>query len=298
MSSLKLQLKRLSLYVYRNIATLLHPATRSTLLRGRINASDMQKVVDSNRANLARIGQWIPQGLLESSVFQYGILPEHQQILNLPLDRSTTHTDLLCYFARKLQKKPKYLELGVSIGKTFWQVMLSRPDIECWGFDIEEINPALREHLQLESREEWRPLSGSLRKDPSSISHFTNRDTGQKVVYICADIFDGRAWRLLESGQFNLILSDALHSPEALDYEWIQMTTGAVFNPNEVVILWDDLDGDMRRWFDRQASAISAELSIESRQVGTFFMNGWLGRREFPHRLGIALKHSAGSSLQ
>lgn len=290
MPALKLRLKRLALSIYRRLATALNPPIGSALLSGKIHASQMHNVIESNRTNLRKITPWIPEELLENSVFQYGILPEHKELLDLPVDSHATHADLLCCFARNLRKNAKYLELGVSVGKTFWQVMLSRPDIECWGFDIEEINPVLMRHLQLDSRDEWPALNGSPRKAPSSISRFTNRKTGQRVVYICADIFDARAWKLLENGMFNLVLSDALHTPEALDYEWTQMVTGRLFSPKEIVIMWDDLDGDMRVWFERQKPNIATVLSTDLENVGTFFMNGWLGRKEFPHRLGLALK--------
>jgi hypothetical protein len=106
-------------------------------------------------------------------------------------------------------------------------------------------------------------------------------------VYICADIFDARAWRLLENGMFNLVLSDALHTSEALDYEWTQMVSGRLFNPAETVIMWDDLDGEMRAWFEQKRFAIASALSTDLAHIDTIFMNGWLGRKEFPHRLGL-----------
>ncbi len=290
MSSLKLCCKKRALHVYRTVVAAAQALTNSDFLHGRVNQGDLRDIVNRNRGHLNMVNQWIPQGLLHSSVFHYGILPEHERLLSRPVDRGTTHADLLSYLARNLKEPGRYLELGVSVGKTFWQVMLSRPDIECWGFDIEEINPVLRKDLQLDSRDEWPTPDGSPKKTPSSISRFTHQETGQKVVYICADIFDPKAWSFLDQGLFNLILSDALHSPEALDYEWKSMVTCNVFNPRETIIMWDDLDGEMRSWFERHIPTIAEFLSIEPEEIGTFYMNGWLGQREFPHRLGLALR--------
>lgn len=293
MSSLKLYLKRRALFVYRRLVASLQTISGTGFLHGRTDARLLGDVITINRENLKRIDRWIPQGLIEHSVFQYGILSEHKRLLDLPVERELAHADLLGYFAMKLNEPPKYLELGVSIGKTFWQVMHSHPHIECWGFDIEEINPALQSQLRLESREEWSTPSGSPKKTPSSISRFTHEATGQVVVYICADIFDPAAWSRLEGGMFNLILSDALHNARALDYEWENMVSRHVFNPRETIIMWDDLDGEMREWFERRTPAIAEALSVSRNELGTAFVNGWLGRKEFPHRLGFALKNTA-----
>jgi len=262
-------------------------------LAGKLDAKRLDAVIRQNRQALAAVPDWLPAGLVANSVFRYGVNPDVEPLLNLPLDGDCTHTDLLAYFGQTAREPLKYLELGVSVGKTFWQVLNTCAPAECWAFDIEEMNPALKSRLVEQSRQEWSGPPDSIKKTPSSISRFVHPATGNTVVYICADIFDPKAWQLLAGQNFNLVLSDALHTPEALAFEWKQMTTANIFNPREAVIMWDDLDGGMRDWFHSHRPAMAAHFGIGLEKVGTLYMNGWLGRREFPHRLGLALKKSA-----
>jgi hypothetical protein len=250
----------------------------------------LQQVIRQNRQALGLIQDWFPSGLIEKSVFRYGVNAEVEPLLNLPLDAECTHADLLAYFGQTSREPRKYLELGVSVGKTFWQILNTCSPCECWGFDIEEINPALKRRLVEQSREEWPSPPNSIKKTPSSISRFIYPANGNQIVYVCADIFDERAWERLAGNGFNLVLSDALHTPQALEFEWSQMTRKQIFNPTAVVVMWDDLDGEMRDWFKAKQLAIAAHLTVPPANVGTLYLNGWLGRREFPHRLGLAVK--------
>jgi len=253
----------------------------------------LQECIRKNREALKMIDHWLPPQLLEKSVFRYGVTADVESLLNLPLDDECAHADLIAYFGRALNEPPKYLELGVSVGKTLWQILNTCAPCECWAFDIEEINPVLKQSFVQQSREEWPSLPNSIKKTPSSISHFVHPPSGGKITYVCADIFDERAWRLLAGKGFNLVFSDALHTPEALDFEWLQMTKLNIFNPKEVIIMWDDLDGEMRKWFYAKRSAIARQLAIDIQNVDTSLVNGWLGKREFPHRLGLAIKMAA-----
>lgn len=262
-------------------------------LAGKIEPAKLKEVIQQNRQALKLVDDWMPSGLISQSVFRYGVNPEVEPLLNLPLDNGCTHTDLLAYFGRTAREPLRYLELGVSVGKTLWQMLNTCVPSECWGFDIEEINPVLKSRLVEESRQEWSSPASSIKKTPSSISHFIHPPTGNRVVYLCADIFDPRAWELLAGKNFNVILSDALHTPEALEFEWSQMVKMAIFHRNETVVMWDDLNGEMRDWFVSKRGAIAGQLSIDPRHVGAVYMNGWLGRREFPHRLGLAMKYQA-----
>jgi hypothetical protein len=256
----------------------------------------LQKYIQKNRDALKLIDNWLPPQLIEKSVFRYGINSDVEPLLNLSLDLECTHTDLLSYYGATLKRRCKYLELGVSVGKTLWQVLHACAPCECWGFDIEEINPVLKQHLVEVSRTEWQGPKDSIKKTASSITRFIHEPSGGKVHYICADIFDRRAWELLAGNHFNLILSDALHTPEAVDFEWQQMTAADIFDPNEVVIMWDDLDDKMRDWFYNRRNAIARHLTVDIKNVDTGFVNGWLGRREFPHRLGLAIKTASSVS--
>jgi hypothetical protein len=252
----------------------------------------LSEIISENRRALSLVNDWLPAGLLENSVFRYGVTPEVQPLLNLPLDHECCQADLLAYLGRTRHEPVKYLELGVSVGKTFWQVLNTCATCECWAFDIEEINPVLKQRLIEKSREEWPSPPSSIKKTPSSISRFVHSPSGSKISYICADIFDERAWQLLTGQSFNLILSDALHTPAALDFEWQQMSAKNIFHPEHVAIMWDDLDGEMRDWFHAKRVAITGQLDVNLQHVNTLLLNGWLGRREYPHWTGLALGKS------
>jgi hypothetical protein len=256
----------------------------------KVDKTRLREIIGQNRQALSRIDNWLPTGLVEKSVFHYGVNPEVEPLLNLPLDDECSHSDLLVYLGKTQDEPVKYLELGVSVGKTLWQILNACAPCECWGFDIEEINPVLKQRFTEIRRDEWPSPVSSIKKTPSSISRFAHPPSGSKINYICADIFDESAWSLLAGQRFNLVLSDALHTPEALDFEWQQMSGKDIFHPVHVAIMWDDLDGKMHDWFRAKKTVIAEHLRVCGDNVSTLFLNGWLGKREFPHRLGLAIK--------
>ncbi len=283
-------MKKIAISWYRRFLQATAGWRGADFLAGRIDTEKLAEVIRQNREVLNMVDDWLPSRLISDSVFRYGVNPEVEPLLNLPPDNHCTHTDLLAYFGRTAREPLKYLELGVSVGKTFWQMLNTCVPSECWAFDIEEISPVLRSRLTQESRQEWTTPPSSIKKTPSSITHFKHPATGNRVVYICADIFDPHAWELLAGENFNLALSDALHTPEALEFEWNQMVKMSIFNPQEIVLMWDDLNGDMRDWFESKREVLAAQLATDLQNIGSIYMNGWLGQREFPHRLGLAIK--------
>ena len=249
-----------------------------------------RSIIQNNRVVLAAISNWVPVGLLENSVFRYGINPNVEPLLNLPLTAAPTNADLLGCFASRHNRQGHYLEIGVSVGKTFWQMINSANQFDCWAFDIEEMNPVLMKELVLVSRVEWQTPFSSIKKTPSSFSTFLFEKSGRQIHYICADVFDPHAWSFLKNISFNIVLSDALHTPEALDFEWEMLSKANCLSKEALLIIWDDLDAEMRHWFLRKKSTIAAQLNLPINQIGTLYMNGWLGSRECPHRFGCLLK--------
>jgi hypothetical protein len=151
----------------------------------------------------------------------------------------------------------------------------------------------LKSRLVEQSRENWPSQPGSIKKTASSITRYLHRESGSQVTYICADMFDEKAWTWMAGQQFNLVLSDALHATSALEFEWAHLSQPGVLHPEEVVIMWDDLSGELNRWFLTKQPAISRQLAMKPANVRTLFLNGWMGRREYPHRLGLAYKSPA-----
>lgn len=284
--------KRTALTFYRRFCKA-RAERRGESFLSKVDASGLQEIIVRNRQILKEIDNWLPVGLVENAVFRYGVIPSTERLLNLPLDNECTAADLLVYLGKTLNEPLKYLELGVSVGKTLWQVLNTCGPCECWAFDIEEITPVLKRHFVEQDREEWPSPPGSIKKTASSITRFVHPPSGSRINYICADIFDERAWNLFAGVGFNVVLSDALHTPEALDFEWQQMMKMNIFSPTALAIMWDDLDGKMKEWFHAKRPAIAEHLGINARNVSTLFLNGWFGRREFPHRLGLAIRNNS-----
>jgi len=284
------KLKHPVIYIYRTIRIFFDQFFSRGLMTEIINAIP-KSIIQNNRKYLASIKNWVPIGLIESSVFRYGVNPHVETLLNRPIDIAPTNADLLAFFATQCGCQGRYLEIGVSVGKTFWQIMNSAVQFECWAFDIEEISPALKQELSLISRVEWQTPSSSIKKTPSSFSIFLFKKTGQRVYYICADVFDPYAWTFLKDLSFNIILSDALHSATALDFEWGMLMKANALSRDFFLMIWDDLDGEMKDWFLRNKFTMAAQCKAPLNAVGEVFMNGWLGSGEFPHRYGYMIKH-------
>lgn len=286
-------MKQKALTLYRRGLQTLSLLRGDPILNRIVRSPEMAEVIRRNRAAVGQINTWVIPNLIENSIFHYGVNPDAVALLDLPLDDGCTHTDLLVYYGQRLAQPRKYLELGVSVGKTFWQVLNNCGPCECWGFDIEEMTPVLKSRLVEQSREEWPSPPDSIKKTASSITRYLHRETGNQVTYICADIFDEKAWAHLAGQKFNLVLSDALHTSPALEFEWAHLSQANILHRDEVVIMWDDLNGEMKTWFLEKQPAIVRDLAVRPAEVRTVFLNGWLGCREYPHRLGLALKSPA-----
>jgi hypothetical protein len=278
--------KRTALTLYRRFCKA-RAERRGESFLCQVDRARLGEIIRQNRKALREVDEWLPAGLLDGAVFRYGINPPAEPLLNLPLDDECTPADLLAYLGRTQPGPLKYLELGVSVGKTLWQVLNTCAPCECWAFDIEEITPVLKQRLVEQSRNPWLSAPDSIKKTESSLTRFIHPQSGSTVNYICADIFDERAWELLAGQGFNLVLSDALHTPEALDFEWAQMTGKKIFSTSALAVIWDDLDGAMKDWFLAKRPEIVASLGLRDEDARTLFLNGWLGRREYPHRLGL-----------
>lgn len=291
-------LKKKLVKIYRRLAQAQAKLRGHPFPFDRIDSSKLDAVIQGNRRALAEIENWLPERLLADSVFRYGVNPDIEPLINRPLDGEVTHADLLAYFGRAVGKRCRYLELGVSVGKSLWQVMQTCAPCECWGFDIEEINPAIRKELTQISHQEFPTPASSLKRTPSALTRFIHEKSGSTLTYLCADILDPEAWALLSGESFNLVLSDALHTADALAFEWEHLTSLNLLDREGVVVVWDDLDGEMRRWFDQNRASIKSHLGLGQGDLDTAYVNGWLGGQEFLHRLGIAIKSAQANAAE
>jgi hypothetical protein len=253
----------------------------------------LEKIIRQNRELINHDFEIVNSKIIAESHFGYGI-PEslhddEEFLLNKPINDEITYTDLICYFSNKL-KNIRYLELGVSVGKNFYQVMHYLKGAYMMGYDLEEINPLLKSEFALNnaSLKKWE-------KDnylkPSEPSVWSNMQFKNNIIeYISADIYDPRGWYELKDKKFNLILSDASHTPEAILYEYDMMVKYNVLDPNSFIIFWDDLGGKMTKSFDKIVKKMKSSYSISSKDCYFLELSGWVGQYEFKHQIGMIIK--------
>lgn len=243
---------------------------------------EMERIIKQNRASLSAIDDWIDDEAFQNSFFQYGVPDFIKKEINKPVGDSLTYTDAMVYIAKEHFKKVNYLEIGVSVGKNFFQLLNALNESQFTAFDIEEINPVLANRMSLKDKTEWATPNESIKKSNSSLTSFDFN--GKKVNYLCADVWDENSWARLKGNKFNLVFSDALHSHKAILFEFEMLVKYNLLD-EKFVIVWDDLVGKMRDSFFKIIKKYNQNFQIKD--VYLLSINGWVGQNEKPHSVGI-----------
>jgi len=256
-----------------------------------IDSLRLSEIMRKNRAALATVANWIADADYEHSIFHYG-LPRHiRPFIDRPIGEATTYSDLIAYFADLLPGPVRYLEIGVSVGKNFFQMLHHLKDADLTGLDIEDINPVLERFLEKGGTTDWDTMPGSLRKKPSCLTDYAFQPNGNRVRYIAGDVFDGNTWAKLAGGTFNLVFSDAYHSADAIAREWERLKTLDLLDRRAFAMLWDDLDTpEMRAAFADISREMRERFSIPPDDTGIGMCRGWIGPYEPPHAVGLVYK--------
>jgi hypothetical protein len=184
--------------------------------------------------------------------------------------------------SKKYFNKLNYLEIGVSVGKNFYQLLNAHEKANFTGFDNEDINPVLERRMELISKKEWITPPDSIKKNPSYLNTYSYK--GNDVQYLCADVWDENSWSKLEGNKYNLIFSDALHSPEAILFEFRMLVKYKLLD-RDFIIVWDDLVGKMRNSFYRIIRKYNETFNIK--EINLIDINGWIGEHEKMHSVGL-----------
>ena len=249
----------------------------------------MASIHEANRVVLARIKEWIADDVWLSGICHYGLPPEARPLIDKDLGDDQTYSDALISLVPRLRRPVRYLEIGVSVGKNFLQMADSLTGAALLGFDIEEINPVLGGQFDLVARRDWPTMAASLKKTPSSMTSFLQRGGSNTIDYLCGDIFDRGSWQQLSGRQFNLLFSDAFHSPEALRNECEMWLALDLLDRQEVIIMWDDLHGDMEVAYREVCQRLAKERPACQQRSFIVPLNGWLGGNEPHHCVGFFL---------
>jgi hypothetical protein len=243
---------------------------------------ELAEPIRVNRESLRQVEDWIDEEAFARSFFKYGVPDILKPVINQPMGDAPTYTDLMALIAERHFSRVNYLEIGVSVGKNFFQLLNALDDAGFMGFDIEEINPVLATRLTPVARKEWTTPPGSIKKNPSSLSTYTFGT--KKVSYLSADVWDANSWSKLEGNKFNLVFSDALHTPQAILFEFEMLVKYRLLD-ERFVIVWDDLVGKMRNSFFKIIRKYNELYGIKD--IYLLEINGWVGRNEVPHSVGL-----------
>ena len=241
----------------------------------------MDDVVTFNRNTLASVESFIKDEDYEKSKDLYGLPRFVYHLINKPMNRDLTYVDLLMFLRRFLNKeKVSYLEIGVSVLKTFFQVANYLENSHLYAYDINLMNPTIE--------------SKFTKVGLCDYEHKSN-----KITYFRGDVFkvdDLNKFKYhLRYGHNNLIdilFSDANHSYNGLMSEYNNMIKDIL--SEEFILYYDDLNWDNNpenEDMDTAFSNISQDIR-KNRQdkkitVALLNVNGWLGNHEFKHTNGI-----------
>jgi hypothetical protein len=242
----------------------------------------MELIKKENRSSLSLIDDWIDETAFSRSCFKYGVPDFIKTEINKPIGEAITYTDLMLLISRNYFSSINYLEIGVSVGKNFFQLINAHANGSFTGFDIEEINPVLEKRLTFKSREEWETPSKSIKKSHSSFKTYQFNDT--EVSYLSADVWDENSWAKLKGNKFNMVFSDALHTPKAILFEFEMLVKFDLLADN-FVIIWDDLVGKMKNSFFKIIRKYDRKYEIK--EVYLLNINGWIGEHESAHSVGV-----------
>jgi len=245
-------------------------------------------IIQQNRKAENIIPLWWDETLLSNSIFQYGIVDDVKPYLNKPLGLTYNYSDLLCHFYDILKHNKQtdlnYLELGVSVGKNLFTLLNYYSNADLYGFEIEKINPFIETHFKEEKKDFWQTSQNSIKKDPSSLTSYTY--LSNKLHYLSGDIWDENSWSKLSGKKFNIIFSDAFHSPDALKFEF-QMLMKYELIDEYFFLVWDDLFYGMKDAFLDINSIIKKSNKFKNTSCYLIDINGWLGENWSKHPVGI-----------
>lgn len=257
---------------------------KSTVIKDEIKLPfvELNEVIEENRKLLSNVVTWIDDEAFNKSFFQYGVPDYIKTELNKIINNESTYSDYIVFFGRKYFTKVNYFEIGVSVGKNFYQVINGIKVGQFTGFDIEEINPILESKLELTKKNDWQTISNSIKKNNSSFAEYNFQ--GNKVNYMAADVWDENSWKYLEGNKFNILFSDALHTAEAILFEFEMLVKYNLLD-DKFIIIWDDLVGEMQNSYFEIIKKYNKKFSLKERYLVN--VNGWVGNNELPHTIGI-----------
>lgn len=250
------------------------------------------RVYERNRKSLGLVDSWTDD--IDDSLWRYGVPQQWSSQLRAlgrtvldEIEPEVTYTDLIGFIASGITPL-KYLEIGVSVGKNFWQIVEMFPEAEIVGLDVEKPNASL---VRLFDRIEtvWtgpQQVVDTLSGKPATVNltHYKlHRKGGKPVTYVQGDQFAPETWDSIET-RFNFIFSDGVHSGRAVLDEMDHLTRRDLLDTSgKFAMYWDDMvNGEMQSAFERNARQLNGAYGLhwihgtygEQRLNGVFSTDG------------------------
>ena len=260
------KMKRKCVLIFQNIYVL-----RFTVLGNK----DMKDIIFQTRSFLSKEGSFIEDS--EFAKTDYGMsIPIYKKI-NKRIFNFPTYTDIMLYSSRYLKKKNeiKYLEIGTSVLKNYFQMNSYLSNAELIAFDI---NPITKK---------YKSLFTEIKSVEEDKGIFYKGKINNELIYFRGSVLDSSHLRNFNDKidtKFDIIFSDALHTPEGVMSEFENII---VNNLNEEFILYFD-DLDFPGLFDT-AKEIFSQIKVMNNKVyfTTFKVYRWIGQHEKMHKNGI-----------
>lgn len=248
-----------------------------------------------NRDNLSKVKNWIEEKDHTNSYWGYGI---PYRFLNgkskFPINYNSTrftYSDLMLAIGNKMEKV-NYLEIGVSAGKNFYQILAGVKNARIIGMDIEAINPVLLNCLS--SKEKiWESgpfdfVDGWNRKVQKnySFAEYQYTDNGNAVFYLSGDKFNPIVWDVIKNEKFNMIFSDAFHKPDSIKNEYEFLVKNDMIDKENFFMVWDDMYGKhMHETFESICKSLTKKyFKAAGSSFGVLDIDGTYGGT---HQIGI-----------
>jgi uncharacterized protein (UPF0212 family) len=286
----------------------LHPAFTScnTTVIDCQTYNNIEEVHDRNRCILNNVDQWASSSDLKGGVFHYGLPQEVEHKVTEDVGERINLSDMVSYLLTQFGTNSNYMEMGVSVCKTLFQVLTTNCHANIVAFDIERINPTFENIIMkpvlIRSKEE-EVLTGheyhsssynSPKKDNCTLNTYDQgilRDN--HFYYLNCDEFDQVGWNRMEQlvstlpkQSYQVIFSDALHSQEAINFELDHIFKHNLLNKYHFAYVWDDMGDYVAPFCDRIVDY--ASLTVRNNitcVIGS--LPGWFGINEYDHTIAI-----------
>ncbi len=250
-------------------------------------SENFKNIINKNRQSLDHFGELI--NYKEYEEIDYGIPSKNFKLIDKQINKTPSNLDLIIFLLGLAKKDTlNYLEIGVSVMKNF---MLVDSFLEKSNLVAYDLNPIVKKN-----NKKFQLL------DKSSNRLFVSNETNNTLYYFKGDVLnfkDTKEFNEMLNLNYDFVYSDALHTKEGVLSEYKNLVK---HNLNEKFILYyDDLD---IKWdtqtVEKAVFEIFDELKtkVQNLKLYTFWINGWLGQNEKPHKNAVITNFDFESYLK